>query len=381
MRRLAWLANLSLGLVVAASLGVAGAAATGPKREKAECAKCGDTKRVPCPTHDRRSTRYKAFCSADPEPACCKGVGWTPCPRCADDETRKKFDQAAATYAKEREGKGFYPWGEGFLCAASEHFRFKAAGTTHAECHEFQAVAEKAFSLFQRTFGEKGVGQLSWDEKAHFLIVLSREQYHAFLDWYCESRRSGNPNEKDFLKGGPGVRMITDRLHVLIRGETQAKREDKAMFLHRIAHGAGHLAIENYKVHGNTPDWLGEGWACRSEIEALREPCVYCIQYVAGGPGERKPQEWRQTVRDAIRRKTIPTLEKFFSLKVGEMGVVEWATSISVVSWLLEQFPDKVVGVVDALKEGKGSKDALEGVLGKDLATLEKAWQRWAMTH
>lgn len=366
----------TLAGVLAGGTAWAGAAkASGPK-----CLKCSDTQRVPCPAHDRSSPRYRAFCSACPEPACCKGVGWTPCPQCADDDTRARFDAIAALYAKERDGRGFYPWGDGYTRAACEHYRFKTMAP-HKDCHEFHSAAEKAFALFQRLFGEKGVAQLTWDEKGHILIIPSRDDFHKFLDWYYQQHPTANANEKDFLKDSQGVRMITDRLNVLVHGPSYGQAMDTNELLHRIAHGAGHLAIENYKVHGATPDWLGEGWAGRSEIEAFREPHVYCVQYVAGGGGQRKPQEWRQIVRDAIRAKKAPPLEKLFGLKVGEMGSVEWAAAISVVSWLIEQPGGKFVRIVDAIKDGKGSKEALEAVLEKDLPTLEKTWQRWAMFH
>jgi len=356
------------------------AAARAP-RKQGPCPKCGGTGRIPCPAHDRRSRRYKPFCSACPEPPCCKGVGWTPCPACADEATREKFARVAALYAKERAGAGFYPWGKQFFCAACEHFRFKAAAT-HEECHRYHAVAEKALSLFTRVFGEKRVDELCWDEKAHFLIVGSRDQYHDFLDWYYETRHPGaNANKKDFLRGGRGVRMITDRLQVLIRAQTEGAKADESMLLHRIAHGAGHLAIENTNVHGKTPAWLGEGWACRSEIEALRKPRVYCIEYVGGGNQPRPPHEWRQTVRDALRRKKLPSFERLFELAIGDMGVVEWSMSISVVSWLVEKFPNKTVRLVDAIKEGRASKAAFEAVFEVELAVVEKAWQRWARTH
>jgi len=379
MKRRVGLAVVLAVMLSPAPRPAAGGAPKGAKRENARCSKCRDTKRAPCPAHDRASRRYRAFCSACAEPACCKGVGWTPCARCGDDATREKFEAVAALYAKERAGGGFYPWGKDLFCAACEHYRFKAAAT-HGECHEFHAVAEKAFSLFYGLFGDEGVDELRWDEKGHFLIVGSRDQYHQFLEWY-QQNRNANPGEVDFLKEGSGCRLITERLQVLIRGQTTGEREQKDLLLHRIAHGAGHLAIENYKVHGNTPAWLGEGWACRSEIEALGKPAVYCIQYVGGGARPRPPHEWRQTVRDAIRRRKIPSFETLFGLKVGDMGVVEWSMSISVVSWLLETCPDKAKGLVDALKEGKSSKAAFEAALQRGLPEIEKAWQRWAIAH
>jgi len=36
---------------------------------------------------------------------------------------------------------------------------------------------------------------------------------------------------------------------------------------------------------------------------------------------------------------------------------------------------------VDAVKEGKSSKEAVEAVLEQDLAKTERAWQRWALLH
>ena len=351
----------------------------GRKREEFQCPTCRDTGRVPCPTHTRQSRRYRPFCSACPEPACCKGVGWKPCPKCADEATKARFANIAELYARERKGEGFYPWGnEGFFKAACEHYRFKAAAT-HKECHEFHAVAERAFDLFERIFGEEGVDQLQWDDKAHFLILRSRDQYLEFLEWY-KNNRNVDPNRIDFLKQSAcGARLITERLQTLIRAETGGAKENMSMLLHRIAHAAGHLAIENYKVHGATPPWLNEGWAGRSEVEALKRPAVYCIQYVAGGHEKRQPHQWRRTVRDAIRKKTIPTFERLFAYaNVGEMGVVEWSMSISLVDWLVTKFPRKTVRLVNAIKDGTASKEAFEEVFGAELVRIEKAWQQWA---
>jgi len=376
-------ARFVLLLVGAVSLPAMAAAGTTPKAaEKAgpRCALCRDTLRVPCPIHSRMSARYKAFCSEDAEPACCKGVGWTPCPNCADDATKRRFDKIATMYARERAGEGFYPWGEKLVHSACEHFRFKTSASTHSDCHEYEAVAEKAFSLFQRIFGEEGVDQLAWTEKAHFLILMSRDEYHQFLDWY-KANRNVNPQQIDFLKAGDSSRLITERLHVLVRPISGGGKDDKDLLLHRIAHGAGHLAIENYKTHGHTPDWLGEGFAGRSEIEALKDPRVYCIQYVAGGAGQHPPQEWRQTVREALLKKTIPSFPQMFEKKVGDMNVVDWSMTISVVSWLTEAYPKKTVRLVTALHEGMASKDAFEQVFEKPLAQVEKEWQKWAKTH
>ena len=380
MMRVCVVGAFAAASMLAAQAPALAAAPKGAKGDAVKCAQCRDTKRVPCPVHDRASARYQAFCSACAEPACCKGVGWKPCPRCADDETRKRAEDIAAQYAKEREGAGFYAYGQGLLCAACEHYRFKGA-MNHKDCHEFHAAAEKAFSLFRKTFGERGVDELKWDGKGHMLLLASREEYHKFLDWYYEQHPTANPNEKDFLKQGSGARMVSDRVQVMILGQSLGQREDKGSLLHRIAHAAGHLALENYKVHGSTPDWLCEGWAARSEIEALRDPQVYCVQYVGGGAGERKPQDWRQIVRDAIRKKRLPAFEKLFEMKVGEMRAEEWAMALSVVSWLLEQPGGKFARIVDAVKEGKSSKEAVEAVLEQDLAKTERAWQRWALLH
>ena len=378
MRRHAtWLcAFLALATAVPAT-----ALARPSKKERPEhkCKKCRDTGRVPCARHDRRSKAYKPYCSACPgEPACCKGVGWTPCPECADEETKARFERIRELYAKERKGEGFYEWGENFFLAACEHYRFKAAAN-HKECHEFHAVAEGAFDLFERIFGEEGVDALQWNEKGHFLIVNSRDQYLKFLEWYKQTRNV-DENRIAFLAGSTaGARFIGERLQVIIRAETGGGKEDLETILHRIAHGAGHLAIENYKVHGKTPEWLNEGWAGRSEIEALKKPRIYCVDYVAGGHQERKPHEWRQIVRDAIRKKTIPTFDRLFAYEnVGEMGSVEWAMSISIVDWLVTKFPNKTKRLVDAVKDGTASRGAFEEVFGSDLPKIEKSWQRWA---
>lgn len=351
-----------------------------PKRQEFRCPTCRDTGRVPCAPHDRQGRRYKPFCSACPEPACCKGAGWTPCPQCADEAAKAKAAKVAELYARERKGECFYPWGEneGFFKAACEHYRFKAAAT-HKECHEFHAVAERAFDLFERIFGEEGVELLQWDDKAHFLILRSRDQYLQFLEWY-KNNRNVDENRIDFLKqSSGGARFIGERLQTLIRAETGGAKENMSMLLHRIAHAAGHLAIENYKVHGATPPWLNEGWAGRSEVEALKRPAVYCIQYVAGGHEKRQPHQWRRTVRDAIRNKTIPTFDRLFAYaNVGEMGVVEWSMSISIVDWLVTKFARKTGRLVDAIKDGTASKEAFQKVFEADIVKIETAWQKWA---
>ncbi len=352
-------------------------AARKPAKKRYDCATCKDTRRVPCRLHSRQRRKPKPFCSACPESECCAGVRWTPCPKCADDAMKRNADSIQATYAKERRGEGFYPWGkEGFFKAACEHYRFKAAAT-HGECHKFHAVAEKAFGLFLRIFGEEAVDDIQWDEKGHFLILASSAQFDEFLNWYKEDRRM-DPNRVDFLRGLRGVRMIGERLQVLVRQQTMGSKADPTMLLHRIAHGAGHLVIENYIGHRSTPGWWGEGWAGRSEVEALGRPAVYCVQYEAGGGAKRQPHQWRRTVRDAIRAKTLSSWEKLFGLKVGQMSAVEWAMSISIVDWMVTKFPRKTVRLVDAMRDGTASKEAFEEVFGRDLAAIEKAWQKWA---
>ncbi|MFC1806422.1 hypothetical protein ACFL09_05520 [Planctomycetota bacterium] len=350
------------------------------KKPQHKCKKCRDTGRVPCARHDRRSRIYKPYCSACPgAPTCCKGVGWTPCARCADDETKAKAEKIQELYAKEHKGEGFYEWGENFFLAACEHYRFKAAAN-HRECHEYHAVAEKAFGLFARIFGEEGVDALQWNEKGHFLILNSRDQYLKYLEWYKVTKNVDQNRIAFLAQGTAGARFIGERLQVIIRAETGGGAEQgKEIMLHRIAHGAGHLAIENYKTFGNTPVWLGEGWAGRSEIEALKKPMIYCVDYVAGGHQERQPHQWRQIVRDAIRKKKIPTFERLFAYdNPGEMGSVEWAMSIGLVDWLVTKFPNKAKRLVDSLKDGTASKKAWEEVFEADLAKIESAWQRWA---
>jgi hypothetical protein len=158
-------------------------------------------------------------------------------------------------------------------------------------------------------------------------------------------------------------------------------KEDKEMVLHKIAHAAGHLAIENYKSHGNLPDWLGEGFAGRSEIEALKAPRIYCIQYVAGGPGQHAPHEWRKTVRDALLKRTITPFPKLFEKKVGEMSVVDWSMAVSLASWLADANPKRMVKLMDEIRGGKASKEALEAAFEKPLPQIEREWQGWARTH
>ena len=90
----------------------------------------------------------------------------------------------------------------------------------------------------------------------------------------------------------------------------------------------------------------------------------------------------RQIVRDAIRKKTIPTFDRLFAYEnVGEMGSVEWAMSISIVDWLVTKFPNKAKRLVDAVKDGTASRGAFEEVFGADLPKIEKSWQRWARTQ
>ena len=378
MRRAAtWLLVV---LAVALAVPTRALARASGKQPQHKCSLCRDTGRIPCPRHDRRSRAYKPYCSACPgAPACCKGVGWKPCPRCADEATKARWEAIHEMYAREHKGAGFYPWGEGFFLAACEHYRFKAAAS-HAECHEFHAVAEGAFDLFERLFGEQGVDALQWDEKGHFLILPSRDAYLKYLEWY-KTAKNVDENRIAFLKQGTGgARFIGERLQVIVRAETGGGTEQgKQVLLHRIAHGAGHLAIENYKVFGSTPLWLGEGWACRSEIEALKKPMIYCVDYVGGGLQARKPQEWKLIVRDAIRKKKIPTWERLFAYEnPGEMGSVEWAMSTSLVDWLVTKFPNTAKRLVDAIKDGSSSKEAFEAVFEADLAKIEAAWLRWA---
>ena len=72
---------------------------------------------------------------------------------------------------------------------------------------------------------------------------------------------------------------------------------------------------------------------------------------------------------------------ELFEMQVGDMHAVEWATALSLVSWLIEQSPSKFARIVEAIKEGKSSKEAMEAVLEQDLAKTEKAWQRWVVLH
>ena len=345
-----------------------------PGKKKYDCELCKDTHRIPCRSHTRRRRRPQPFCSA-----CCGGVRWTPCPKCADDATKATFEAIKAMYAKERGKEGFFPWGEGFFLAACEHFRFKAMAV-HRECHQFHDVAERAFGLFLRVFGEEAVDRIQWHEKGHFLILESRDQFHELLNWY-QKNRGLSPERVEHLRGSNGVRMIGDRLQVLIRPQTGGAKADLDMLLHRIAHGAGHLAIENYIGIRGTPDWWNEGWAGLSEIEALGRPAVYCITYVAGGHQARKAHEWKTTVRDALRKKAAPAWEKLFGMNVGAMDIVQWSTSISIVAWMVEKFPNKTVRFVDALRAGKSSKEAFEHVFERELPVIEKAWQKWAKRY
>ena len=366
-----------LAAVAAAPHGPAPAREAQPEHK---CKRCRDTERVPCVSHDRRSRAYKPYCSAcRAEPDCCKGVGWTPCPDCATEETKARAAKIRELYAEERKGENFYEWGEGFFLAACEHYRFKAAAS-HEECHEFHAVAEKAFDLFERIFGQDGVDDLQWEDKGHFLILSSRDQYLKYLDWY-QKTRNVDENRVNFLReeGTAGARFVGERMQAIIRPQTSGEAERKEILLHRIAHGAGHLAIENYKVFGQTPPWLGEGWAGRSEIEALKSPKIYCVDYVAGGHQDRKPEEWRRIVRDAIRTRKLPTFDRLFQYEsVGEMGSVEWAMSIGIVDWLVTKYPNKTPRLVDAIKDGHASKDAFEDVFGADLQKIEDVWKKWA---
>jgi len=376
-----------VSLVLAAMLVVPTAAVARPSRRPApkqyDCATCRDTHRVPCRFHSRKLRRPKPFCSACDEPECCGGVRWTPCPKCADEATKARHQSTRDTYAKERRRDGFYVWGKvGFFHAACEHYRFKGA-FTHDEAHTYHAVAEKAFGLFTRILGEEAVDDIQWDEKGHFLILESSVQFDEFLNWYKENRRASNANAVEHLRGSRGVRLLGERLQVLVRQQTMGAKADGSMFLHRIAHAAGHLVIENYIGIRQTPDWWGEGWAGYSEVVALGRPAVYCVQYEAGGGGRREPHEWKRTVRDAIRAKTVPAWEKLFGMKVGEMGAVEWATSISIVAWMTEKFPRKTARLVKALRaanmrDGTASKVALEEVFEHKLDVIEKAWLKWA---
>lgn len=102
---------------------------------------------------------------------------------------------------------------------------------------------------------------------------------------------------------------------------------------------------------------------------------------MAGGAGQHPPQEWRQTVRDALLKKTLPSFPQMFEKKVGEMNVVDWSMTISVVSWLTEVYPKKTVRLATALSEGKASKEAFEAVFERPLADVEKEWQKWARAH
>jgi hypothetical protein len=80
-------------------------------------------------------------------------------------------------------------------------------------------------------------------------------------------------------------------------------------------------------------------------------------------------------VRDAIRTRKAPPLERLFGMKLGEMGALEWAMCVSLVSWLVDRYPERTVKIVDAFKAGTGSKEALEAAFDSPLAKIEKAWK------
>jgi hypothetical protein len=353
--------------------------AAGAEKQPRACTLCRGTKRAPCKFHDRRSRACRALCSAcKTVPSCCKGVGWTPCKRCADDETRADYEAAAAGREKEQRGEGFYPFGEGYFLSACEHFRFKSATVTHKRLHEYHATAEKAFALFTKTFPDAR-DHLTGDSKAHFLILPDPDTYEKFLAW-CVSRGVMTDNAVEFYKRSTTLHHRSERVHVLTDAESWGGEEDQTMRLHRIAHGAGHFALAEYEDPKQGPPWLIEGWAANAEIAALGSPRVHCVTYVGGGTGEAlPPQKWRETVRGAIRRRKLPAWPRLFELDYGEMQAVEWSTAVSIVAWLLERYPKRLTALVAAIKQGKTSEEAFQDAFKADLARIQKAWRAWAI--
>ncbi len=125
---------------------------------------------------------------------------------------------------------------------------------------------------------------------------------------------------------------------------------------------------------GRPPAWLIEGFAGWAQESVLTSARVFTIYALDRGP--KKPVTRSDAARAAAAGQFRPW-DKILARELRDFEAADYAQSLAMTAFLLEDQPAKFLAFVERLAQGESSLEALEAAYGQPASDLEAACTKW----
>lgn len=183
-----------------------------------------------------------------------------------------------------------------------------------------------------------------------------------------------------------------------------------------IVHNSAHVAV--WTLWGNQggrawerdtpPAWIEEGLGAWTEIEVMGQQVATCMGESAkvpterqGGTSDKDPRkkkdpkknaeslreavnEFKERCKAAIEAEEFPPMRRFLTYKVGDCGPPEEGGVLGLVTWLMQQDPEKFKALLASV--AKGGKRIIDEYWRETygfevVEDMEKKWHVWVLSE
>ena len=122
------------------------------------------------------------------------------------------------------------------------------------------------------------------------------------------------------------------------------------------------------------PAWLIEGFAGWAQESVLDSARVFTIYALDRGP--KKPVTRADAARAAAAGQFRPW-DKLLARELRDFETSDYAQSLAMAAFLLEDQPAKFLALVERLAQGESSQEALEAAYDRSASELDAACTKW----
>jgi len=346
-----------------------------PKEQKPVrlCFKCRGTGKIPLeiPSIETGVLHCSHFYRANPGNA----AGFVPCERCDFPEVRFEYEDKRAIAEKWLEKCVEYEKAAEIdrgVLIETEHTRLffalpsitfeKKRMDMHRGAHDYAALLEKVYREYCRIFGIENESPFP----KHEIFVLDDEaMFSRFLFRY---RGTSGMHIAGMKFRGDVIWFITWR-------DPVATDRDE-LLREKVVHNFGHLLIFKYRNRTlDLPTWLDTGFANYLEHLIFQDNRNNCFIEVPP-PGQFKEGSlWKARLKKEALVKENLAFADFYDKDLNAYDYRDMAYAYSYVDFFIEYDIEKFRALVDRIKQGTKTLDAVREIYGWLPPELTEAWR------
>jgi hypothetical protein len=307
------------------------------------------------------------------------GVGFLVCDRCNDPEAQFEFDDRREVIRRWLESCSEFEKAAGIregVLLETEYIRLFFALPSisfnrkrydmHRGAHDYMDLLLRVFDEYRRIFG---IESESPSPKHEIFIFDDRDSFSRFVK---SVRGSSGMNIAGLKLRGNICWFIT------WRDPANTGRDE--LLRQKVVHNFGHLLIFKYRSRTHDlPTWLDVGFANYMEYLFYQDNRNTCFIEVPPASAWREGGGWKSRLkRDAIGKKQL-VFADFHDKDLNAYDYRDMAYAFSYVDFFIENDIEKFRELVDRIKQGTGSLDAVREVYGWLPPELTEAWRGYVL--